>query len=42
MLGSLLAGQLILSGHGFTPAHGYPPLSLGDGLVLRAAVGSVL
>jgi len=42
VLGSLLAGRLILSGHGFTPAHGYPPLSLGDGPVLRAAVGSVL
>ncbi len=42
MLGSLLAGRLILPGHGFTAAHGYPPLSLGDGPVLRAAAGSVL
>jgi ABC-2 type transport system permease protein len=42
VLGSLLAGRLILPGHGFTPAHGYPLLSLGDGPVLRAAVGSVL
>ncbi len=42
VLGSLLAGWLILSGHGFTPAHGYPPLTLGDGPVLRAAAGSVL
>jgi ABC-2 type transport system permease protein len=42
VLGSLLAGRLILSGHGFTPAHSYPPLSLGDGPVLRAAAGSVL
>jgi ABC-2 type transport system permease protein len=42
VLGSLLAGRLILSGHGFTPAHGYPPLSLGDGPVMRAAAGSVL
>ena len=42
VLGSVLAGRLILSGHGFTPAHGYPPLSMGDGPVLRAASGSVL
>jgi ABC-2 type transport system permease protein len=41
VLGSLLAGRLILPGHGFTPAHGYPLLSLGDGPVLRAAAGSV-
>ena len=39
---SVLAGRLILPGHGFIPAHGYPLLSLGDGPVLRAAVGSVL
>jgi ABC-2 type transport system permease protein len=42
VLGSLLAGRLILPGRGFTLAHGYPPLSLGDGPVLRAACGSVL
>jgi ABC-2 type transport system permease protein len=42
VLASLLAGRLILPGHGFTPAHGYPLLSLGDGPVLRAAAGSVL
>jgi ABC-2 type transport system permease protein len=42
VLGSLLAGRLILPGHGFTVAHGYPQLSLGDGPVLRAAAGSVL
>jgi ABC-2 type transport system permease protein len=42
VLGSVLAGRLILSGHDFTPAHGYPLLSLGDGPVLRAAAGSVL
>jgi ABC-2 type transport system permease protein len=41
-LGSLLAGRLILPGHGFTPARGFPLLSLGDGPVLRAAAGSVL
>jgi ABC-2 type transport system permease protein len=38
----LLAGRLILPGHGFTPARGFPLLSLGDGPVLRAAAGSVL
>ena len=42
VLASVLAGRLILPGHGFTPAHGYPLLSLGDGPVLRAAAGSVL
>lgn len=42
VLGSLLAGRLILPGNGFTAAHGYPPLSLADGSTLRAAGGSVL
>ena len=42
VLVSLLAGRLILPGHGIGPAHGYPALSLGDGPVLRAAFGSVL
>ncbi|MFI7638660.1 ABC transporter permease [Nonomuraea sp. NPDC049400] len=42
VLGSVLAGRLLLPGSGFTPAHGYPPLSLADGPTLRAAVGSVL
>jgi ABC-2 type transport system permease protein len=42
VLGSLLAGRLLLPGHGFTLAHGYPPLSLAQGPVLRAAAGSVL
>jgi ABC-2 type transport system permease protein len=42
VLASVLAGRLILPGHGFTLAHGYPALSLGDGPVLRAACGSVL
>jgi ABC-2 type transport system permease protein len=42
VLASVLAGWLILPGHGFTAAHGYPPLSLGHGPVLRAACGSVL
>jgi ABC-2 type transport system permease protein len=39
---SLLAGRLILPSHGISPAHGYPALSLADGAVLRAALGSVL
>jgi ABC-2 type transport system permease protein len=42
VLGSVLAGRLLLPGNGFTAAHGYPPLSLGDGTTLRAAAGSVL
>jgi ABC-2 type transport system permease protein len=43
VLASVLAGRLILPGHGFTAAHGYPALlSLGNGPVLRAACGSVL
>lgn len=40
--GSVLAGRFILPGHGFIAGHGYPSLSLSDGPVLRAAVGSVL
>jgi ABC-2 type transport system permease protein len=42
VLGSVLAGRLILPGHGYTPANGYPALSLANGTVLRAAVGTVL
>jgi ABC-2 type transport system permease protein len=48
VLASVLAARLILPGHGFTAAHGYPPpgspalLSLTNGPVLRAACGSVL
>lgn len=42
VLGSLLAARLILPGNGFTPAAGYPPISLADGPTLRAAAGSVL
>ncbi len=42
VLASVLAGRLILPGHGFSPARGYAPLSLFDGTVLRAAAGSVL
>lgn len=36
VLASLLAGRLVL------PDHGSPPLSLGDGPVLRAAAGTIL
>ena len=36
VLGSLLAGRLIL------PSHGYPALSLADGPTLRATIGSIL
>ena len=42
VLACLLAGRLILPGHGLTPAHGYPLLFLADGPTLRAAAGSVL
>ncbi len=42
VLASVLAGRLILPGHGFTAAHGHPPLSPADGPVLRAAAGTVL
>jgi ABC-2 type transport system permease protein len=42
VLGSVLAGHLILPGHGFTAARGFHPVSLGYGPSLRAAGGSVL
>jgi ABC-2 type transport system permease protein len=42
VLASVLAGGLLLSRHGIVPAHGYEALSLSEGPVLRAAVGSVL
>jgi len=42
VFGSVLAGRLILPGHGYTPANGYPVLSLANGTVLRAAAGTVL
>jgi ABC-2 type transport system permease protein len=42
VLASVLAGRLILTGRGFTPVHGYPPLSLAGGADLRAAAGSAL
>jgi ABC-2 type transport system permease protein len=40
VFGSALAGELILPGHGFTPANGYT--SLTTGADIRAAVGTVL
>jgi ABC-2 type transport system permease protein len=42
VLGSVLAGELILPGHGFTPARGFVHMSLASGPILRAACGSVL
>jgi len=42
VLGSLLAGRLILPRHGFTAARGHPALSLADGPTLRASAGSIL
>lgn len=47
VLASVLAGRLILPGHGFTAGNGFGAsghtlLSLADGAVLRAAGGSVL
>jgi ABC-2 type transport system permease protein len=42
VLGSLLAGRLILPGNGFSVSRGYPLLTLADASTLRAAAGSVL
>jgi ABC-2 type transport system permease protein len=42
VLGSLLAGRLLLPRHGFTAARGYSALSLADGPTLRATAGSIL
>jgi ABC-2 type transport system permease protein len=42
VLGSLIAGAMILPGHGFTAARGFSELSLAHGPTLRAAAGSVL
>ena len=42
VLGSVLAGRLILPSSGFTPAHGYAAVSLAHGATLRAAAGTVL
>ena len=42
VLGSVLAGRLLLPGNGFVPANGQVVVSRADGPTLRAAVGSVL
>ncbi|MDX3224331.1 ABC transporter permease [Streptomyces sp. ME19-01-6] len=42
VLGSLVAGRLLLPHHAFTTARGHPSLSLTDGPTLRAALGSIL
>jgi len=42
VLGSLVAGALILPSHGFTAARGFSALSLAYGPTARAAFGSVL
>ncbi|MFI6251857.1 ABC transporter permease [Streptomyces sp. NPDC051016] len=42
VLASFLAGRHILPGNGVGPDHGLPTLSLADGPILRAVVGSVL
>ncbi len=42
VVASIVVGRFLLLGNGFTAAHGYRVLSLADGPVLRAAVGSVL
>ena len=42
VLGSLLAGRLLLPGNGFTARRGFAALSLLHGGTLRAAAGSVL
>ena len=39
---ALAVSRLIQTANGFTAAHDYPPLSLGDEPTLRAAIGTVL
>jgi ABC-type transport system involved in multi-copper enzyme maturation permease subunit len=39
---SLLVARFVQSGNGFTPAHGYAPLSMTEGPTLRAALGTVI
>jgi ABC-2 type transport system permease protein len=40
--GSLLVARAALLANGFTPAHGFPALSLADSATLRASAGTVL
>lgn len=42
VLGSFVAGRLLLHRNGFTAAHGYAQLSLADGSTLRAVAGSII
>ncbi len=42
VIGSLIAGRLLLPVSGLNPAHGYALISITHGATLRAAVGSVL
>jgi ABC-2 type transport system permease protein len=42
VLGAFGLGRVLLPLEGFTPAHGYPLLSLGAAPTLRAAAGSIL
>jgi ABC-2 type transport system permease protein len=42
VLGSVLAGRILLPGNGFTAANGFAALSIFHGPTLRAAAGSVL
>jgi ABC-2 type transport system permease protein len=42
VLGSVLASAPLLAANGFTPGHGFLPLTLVHGPILRAAGGSVL
>jgi ABC-2 type transport system permease protein len=42
VIGALVTARIVLPQRGFTPAAGYPRLSLADNLTLRAAVGTVL
>jgi ABC-2 type transport system permease protein len=42
VLAGLLAARLLLPGRGFTPAHAYQLVSLGDASTLRAVCGTVL
>ena len=42
VLGSFLAGRLLLPRSGFTAAHGYAQLSLTNGSTLRAVAGSII
>ena len=42
VLASVLIARQMLPGNGFTAAHGYPPLTLTSGPMLRASFGTVL